>query len=108
MKEIDIKFMAGQMLLIVGLVILSIGARWSFFTGLALVMGSALFALQGRHPKSPVGWIIRTLLFVGCIVFLMWFSSFGAEQPPLAALVGVWLGCGLAEFTCWWKNRRLT
>ena len=108
MKKIDIIFAVGQTLLIGGLVFLSIGGRWSFYGGLVLVMTSALFALQGQRPTSLVGWIVRALLFIGCIAFLTWFSSFGTEKTPLAALVGVWLGCGLGEFTWWRKNRGLT
>ena len=108
MKNTDIRFVTSQTLLIVGLVVLSIGGRWSFFTGLALVMVSGLFSLRrdGR-PRSLVAQIIRTVLFIGCIAFLIWFSSFGAEKPPLAALVGVWLGFSIDEFSSWRKHRRL-
>ena len=108
MKNIDIKFVAGQTLLIAGLVILSIGARWSFFTGLALVMISALFSLRATRPRSFAGLIVRLLLWVGCMAFLVWFSSFGAEKPPVAALVGVWLGWSIDEFNTWRLSRRLT
>jgi hypothetical protein len=108
MKNIDIRFATSQTLLIVGLVLLSIGGRWSFFTGLALVMISALFALRATKPRSFAGWIIRLLLWVGCMAFLIWFSSFGAEKPPIAALVGVWLGCSIEEFNTWRLSRRLT
>jgi len=108
MKNTDIKFVAGQILLIAGLVLLSIGGRWSFFTGLALVMISALFGLRATRSRSLFGLIIRLLLWVGCMAFLVWFSSFGAEKPPLAALVGVWLGWSIDEFNTWRLSRRLT
>ena len=84
-------------MLIVGLVALSIGFRWSFFTGLAFVMGSAW--LQGERPRSLVGWITRIVFFAGCIAVSVWFSSFGAEKLPLTGLVAIWLGCSLGEFS---------
>ena len=107
MKNTDIKFVASQILLVVGLVVLSIGVRWSFFTGFALVMVSALFSLRATKPRSFTGWIIRIFLWVGCMVFLFWFSSFGTEKPPIAALVGVWLGCSIDEFNTWQLSRGL-
>lgn len=108
MKNTDIKFAAGQILLIIGLAILSIGVRWSFFAGLALVMVSGLFSLR-RDVRlwTPAAQIIRILLWIGCMVFLVWFSSFGAEKLPLAALVGVWLGYSIDEFSSWRKSRSL-
>ena len=108
MKNTDIKFVAGQMLLIAGLVLLSIGGRWSFFTGLALVMISALFGLRATRPRSFAGLVVRILLWIACMAFLIWFSSFGAEKPPVAALVGVWLGWSIDEFNTWRLSRRLT
>ena len=108
MKNTDLKFVASQTLLVVGLVILSIGDRWSFFFGLALVMISGLFSLRrDTRLMSPVAWIVRILLFIGCIAFLIWFSSFGAVKPPLAALIGVWLGFSIDEFSSWRKSREL-
>lgn len=92
MKNIDIKFVAGQVLLIAGMAIISIGARWSFFTGLALMMISALFCLRSSWPRSFAGWSFRILLWIACMIFLVWLSAFGTERPPVAALVGVWLG----------------
>jgi hypothetical protein len=108
MKTTDIKFVAGQILLIAGMVVISVGARWSFFIGLALMMISALFSLRGSWPRSLAGWFFRTLLWTACVVFLVWLSAFGAEKPPLAALVGVWLGWSIEEFSTWRQSRRLT
>ena len=108
MKNTDIKFVTGQILLIVGLFLLSIGGQWSFFTGLILVMISALFSLRATRPNGFAGWIIRLLLWIGCMAFLAWFSSFGTEKPPIAALVGVWLGCSIDEVNTWRLSRRLT
>jgi hypothetical protein len=108
MKNTDIKFVAGQICLIIGLAILSIGVRWSFFAGLAVVMVSGLFSLR-RDARlwTPAAQIIRTLLWIGCMVFLVWFSSFGAKKLPLAALVGVWLGYSIDEFSSWRKSKSL-
>ena len=105
MKNTDIKFVMGQTLLIVGLVMLSIGGRSSFFIGLGLVMISALFSLRATKPRSFAGWVIRLLLWFGCVALLVWFWSLG-EQPPMAALVGVWLGFSIDEFTAWRSSRR--
>jgi multisubunit Na+/H+ antiporter MnhG subunit len=107
MKNIDITFVAGQTLFLVGLIILSIGSHWTFFAGLALVMVSAFFGLRRTRPRSSVGSIIRILLGIGCIVCLVWFSSFGAKPPPVAALIGVWLGWSIDEFSAWRKSRSL-
>jgi hypothetical protein len=106
MKNTDIKFVTGQMLLITGLVVLSIGGHWSFFTGLALLMISGLFGLRATRPWSGFGLFFQLVLWVGCMAFLFWFSSFGAEPPPIAALVGVWLGCSIDEFNTWRLSRR--
>jgi hypothetical protein len=38
---------------------------------------------------------------------LVWFSSFGAKPPPVAALIGVWLGWSIDEFSAWRKSRSL-
>ena len=108
MKNTDIKFVVGQTLLIVGLVLLAISGRGSFFTGLALVMISALFGLRATRPRNFAGLAVRILLWIACMAFLIWFSSFGAEKPPIAALVGVWLGWSIDEFNTWRLSRRLT
>lgn len=108
MKNTDIKFVTGQILFIVGLVLLAISGRWSFFAGLALVMVSALFGLRAMRPRSFAGLAIRILLWISGVAFLIWFSSFGAEKPPIAALVGVWLGGSIDEFSTWRQSRRLT
>jgi len=105
MKSTDIKFAAGQLLLTGGLAIEYIGVPWSFFTGLGLVMSSGLLSLNAARPKSLLGWVIRPLLFVGSMIFLVWFSSFGAEKPPLAALIGVWIGVSIDEFRSWQEMR---
>jgi hypothetical protein len=109
MKNTDIKFATSQTLLVVGSIILSISGRWWFFIGLTLVMVSGLFSLRrDTRPMSLLGWIVRTLLFIGCILFLVWLSSFGTKPPPVAALVGVWFGCSIEEFNTWRLSRRLT
>jgi hypothetical protein len=108
MKNADIKFVANQTLLIAGLVLLSIGGRWSFLIGFALVMISALFSLRSTLPKSFVSLMIRILLWIGCIAFLVWFTSLGADKPPLAALVGVWIGCSIDEYNSWRQRKKLT
>jgi hypothetical protein len=108
MKTTDIKFAAGQLLLIAGMVIISFGVRWSFFIGLVLMMVSALFGLRSSWPRSWSGWLFRILLWIACIAFLVWLSAFGTEKPPLAALVGVWLGWSIEEFNTWRQSRRLT
>jgi glucose dehydrogenase len=108
MKNTDIKLVAGQILLIGGLAILSIGSRWSFFIGLAVVMISGLLSLRRSvAPRSLIANIIRAVLWIGCMVFLVWFFSFGDKKPPFAALVGVWLGFSIDEFNSWRSSRRL-
>ena len=108
MKNTDIKFAIGQTLFVAGLVLLAISGRASFFVGLSLVMISALFGLRATRPRSFAGLAVRILLWIACMAFLIWFSSFGAEKPPIAALVGVWLGVSIEEFNTWRQSRRLT
>jgi hypothetical protein len=109
MKNIDIKLATSQTLLIAGLVILSIGGRLTFFSGLALVVIAGAFTLRrDAQPTSRVARLLWTLFYIGCVVFLIWFTSFGAEKPPVAALVGAWLAFSIDEFSWWRKNRRLT
>jgi hypothetical protein len=107
MKNIDIQFAVSQTLLIAGLVILSIGVRWSFFTGFALLGISALSSLRATRPRSLTGWILQLLLWIGCLACMFWFSSRGTTSLPIAALVGVWLGFGVDEFNTWRLSRKL-
>ena len=108
MKTTDINFAVGEILLTGGLIISSIGARWSFFTGLALVIISGSFSLRTTRPKNFAGWMIRTVLWMAGLTFLIWFSSFGSEKPPIAALIGAWFGCSVDEFRAWRQSRSFT
>ena len=105
MKSPDLKFAIGQVLLIAGLITLSIGARWSFFSGLALLMAVGLFSFRRDTVQRPrIFQVIWILLCIGGVVFLVWYSSFGALRPPVAALIGVWFGISIDEFSSW-RNR---
>ena len=106
MKNIIGKLVTSQTLLIVGLIVLSIGGRWSFFTGLALVMVSGRFALRrDSRPMRFIAWIIWAVFCIGFIGLLVWVSSFGAEKPPLTALIGAWLAFSVDEYYWWEMNR---
>jgi hypothetical protein len=107
MKNIDIKFVMSQMLLIAGLILLSVGIHWSFVVGFVLVVVSAFVSLQFTRPRSILG-IIRILLGIGIMAFFLWLPIHGDTKPPRAALVAVWLGVSIAEFSFWRKNRRFT
>ena len=115
MKITDIKFVAGQILLVAGIIIISIGARWSSFTGLALIMVSASFGLRSSWPRS---WASRRFFCWGfslcysmagmaflVLVFSIWCRC---RKPPLAALIGVWFAWIIDEFNAWRQSRRLT
>jgi hypothetical protein len=107
MKKNNIKFVAGQFLWIVGLVMLSIVGHWAFWTGFTLVTVAAFLSLRrDTRPRSLVFGAIMTLLGICCMVFFAWFSSFGAKPPPVAALVGVWLSFNIDEFNSWRKSRK--
>jgi hypothetical protein len=105
MKSADIKFAVGSVLLTAGLVLLAIGGRWLFFSGLAMVMISGLFTLR---QKAQVVRVIAWLFYLGGFLFLAWFSSFGVERPPLYILVVLWFVILGEEFYRWRNSRRLT
>jgi hypothetical protein len=76
-----------------------------FFFGLAFVVLSGLLSFRQR---TRTGSIVAWLLCVAAVLFLVWFSSYGAERPPFAALIAVWLS-GIAEELHGWRlMRRMT
>jgi hypothetical protein len=105
MKPMDIKFAASQMLLLAGLVALSIGFRWTFFIGLALVVSSTL--LVDGQPKNLAGRILQIAACVGMLAFMMWCLSLGAKPLPWSTGLVIWPACFLSEFFRWRKNRQL-
>jgi hypothetical protein len=105
MKNADIKFVVGSVLLTAGLVLLAIGGRWLFFTGLAMVMISGLFTLrQKAQVLSVIGW----LFYIGAVLFLVWFSRLGAERPSLFILAVFWAVIVGEEFYRWRNSRKMT
>jgi hypothetical protein len=88
----------GLLLLTLGLVVMSLGVQWLFFAGLALLVLSGLLSSRQRTKgRSSFAW----LLCIGAALFLLWFSSYGMERPPLTALVAVWLASIVEEFHRW-------
>jgi hypothetical protein len=104
MKNSNTKLVFGLGFLTAGLILVSIGIRWLFFVGLAFVVLSGVLSFRQRTRS---GSVIAWLFCIGAIVFLVLFSSYGVERPPLAALVAVWLS-GIAEELHGWRLMRRT
>jgi len=98
------QLVVGLASLTVGLVLVSFGIRWLFFSGLALILLSGMSSFRRR---TRVGSILAWLFCVGAVLFLVWFSSYGVQKPPLTALAAVWLA-GIAEEFYGWRTGRIT
>jgi len=104
MRNPNAKLAVGLGLLTAGLIFVSLGIRWLFFAGLALVVLSGVLSFRQR---TRLGSVLAWLLCIAAVIFLVLFSSYGVERPPLVGLVAVWLA-GIAEELHGWRLLRRT
>src|SRR5690348_6607053 len=73
--------------LTIGFGLASIGTRWLFLLGLALIVFAGSF--QYKHRPFVVN-LAAWALCAGAVVFLIWFSAFGTQKPPVGLFVVLW------------------
>ena len=105
MKNPNTKLAVSMGLLTAGMIFVSLGIRWLFFLGLALVVFSGVLSFRQR---TRAGSVLAWLLCIAAGLFLVWFTSYGVERPPLVALLAVWLSGIVDELHSWRLMRRMT
>ena|SRR5579859_2376584 len=105
MKTPERKLILCLSLLTIGLIFMSLGIRWLFFTGLVLLVLSGFLS---SRQLTKLGKIVQWVVTICVFGFFAWYYSSGFYQPSWVPLAGVWISGIVVEIKTYGETRSLS